>query len=195
MYFVFLRKERSKKTGNESASVMPPTHSLNFVRHAFRQQIWPSIIIDNTCFTLQVPARSKILHRDAFSELRVILTELVYIIAWFVVIFAINTTLCGTFIASLHEDNPIIIPSLDVRRELLVWRLLVKLKLFILSLSPKLLAARFIARTEEKPGVCIKLKSGSKIYTTWHWTMILKGHDFSQKFYNSAVAEGWGTST
>ena len=71
---------------------MPPTHSLNFVRHAFRQQIWPSIIIDNTCFTLQVLARSKILHRDAFSELRVILTELVYIIAWFVVIFAINTT-------------------------------------------------------------------------------------------------------
>ena len=60
---------------------------------------------------------------------------LVKVIAWFVVIFAINTTLCSTFIASPHEGNPIIIPSLDVRTELLVWRLLVKivhsLKLFI----------------------------------------------------------------
>ena len=88
----FSERKGPKRLGTKSASVMPPTHSLNFVRHAFRQQIWPSIIIDNTCFTLQVPARSKILHRDAFSEVRVILTELVYIIAWFVVIFAINTT-------------------------------------------------------------------------------------------------------
>ena len=86
------------------------------------------------------------------------------------------TVLCTMFIASPHEDNPIIIPSFDVRTELLVWRFLVKivhsLKLFISALVAKLLTEGFIARTKEKPGECLKVKSRSKICTTWHWTMI-----------------------
>ena len=84
--------------------------------------------------------------------------------------------LCSTFIASPHEYNPITTLSLDIRTELLVWRRLVKivhnLKLFIEAQVLRLLTAGFLVRTEEKPGVCIKLKPRSKNCTTWHWTII-----------------------